>query len=326
MKIKSISLKNWRSFDEEGIKIDNIKNINVIIGANNSGKSNLFKYLYRLRNMVNSLNVPISNNKDSILNSSYNMYTRLPYDFNYKDIWAWRDSTIECSFTIEINDDKWEFGEPYTLSKFNKIKLQAVHDKNLSMSSCSVLYDNIPLIKTDENRNTKVYDIEHKEYKDMKSNIKESYDTFKYWYKLSKSMIFVDPCRHYNRQSSKFLECDFDGSNIITSIVDINVNNKVKWIRYRKSIEKWLSEILMEDITIDVNGEGGLDFNLSRGNESIILSLNELGTGVSQIFMLLSYLFINKEKSMNIFIEEPECNLHPDALIKFMKVLEGEFQ
>ncbi|MFV8829522.1 ATP-dependent nuclease [Alkalihalobacterium sp. APHAB7] len=68
-----------------------------------------------------------------------------------------------------------------------------------------------------------------------------------------------------------------------------------------------------------------LGFFLKRGDNRICAYLTQLGTGVSQLFMLLSFLYLNRNKSLNIFIEEPEGNLHPDALIQLLKIIEDRF-
>lgn len=53
MKIRKLNLKNWKSYDEVGIEINDLRHINIFIGPNNSGKSNLFKYFFKLKEMVN---------------------------------------------------------------------------------------------------------------------------------------------------------------------------------------------------------------------------------------------------------------------------------
>lgn len=45
MNIRYIKIQNFRSFDSTGITIGNFKKINLFIGANNSGKSNILKFL-----------------------------------------------------------------------------------------------------------------------------------------------------------------------------------------------------------------------------------------------------------------------------------------
>ena len=55
MRIKNLRLYGWRSFSNEGVNFKNFKHINVIIGPNNAGKSNLFKYLFYLRSIIREI-------------------------------------------------------------------------------------------------------------------------------------------------------------------------------------------------------------------------------------------------------------------------------
>ena len=70
-------------------------------------------------------------------------------------------------------------------------------------------------------------------------------------------------------------------------------------------------DIVGSDLCLEF--ESGLSFSLSQ-----------LGTGVSQIVMLLSHLWINKDKNLNVFLEEPEANLHPESVIKLVTIFEHE--
>src|SRR5687768_14914616 len=46
--IHSIGISNFRSFDGEGVILDGLGKINVLIGKNNCGKSNVLRFLRRL--------------------------------------------------------------------------------------------------------------------------------------------------------------------------------------------------------------------------------------------------------------------------------------
>ncbi|GAE02336.1 hypothetical protein CBO05C_2026 [Clostridium botulinum B str. Osaka05] len=327
MRIRTIALKNWRSYDDVGVEVSELNNINIIIGINNSGKSNLFKYLYYLKKLIS--NTLINNNDGSseiILKKNYSLYNNLEFSFKDEDIWAWKDGIIECEILVESDESNWKYGKPKFVNGNNIVKLKTRHNKVNNRSTLSVMCNDKELIEKEARTNPKILDISTEQYRDIREDIEEAFDTFKYWKKFSESIIFIDPCRHYDRECAKFMECDFDGSSIVNEIVNINKNEIQTWIKYRNSIQKWLSEILMEDIKVNISAEPSIRFEVIRGNREILLTLNELGTGVSQIFMILSYLFINKHRSMNIFIEEPECNLHPDAVIKSVEIFENEFK
>ena len=46
MKIINLGIANFRSFDSEGVVIENLSKLNIFIGKNNSGKSNILRFLY----------------------------------------------------------------------------------------------------------------------------------------------------------------------------------------------------------------------------------------------------------------------------------------
>ena len=54
--IQGFGIKNFRSFNEDGVTLDNLKKINVIIGKNNCGKSNVLRFLQTLNSNIQELN------------------------------------------------------------------------------------------------------------------------------------------------------------------------------------------------------------------------------------------------------------------------------
>lgn len=325
MKIKKISLKNWKSYDEVGIEIDDLKHINIFIGPNNSGKSNLFKYFFRLKEMINKAKRD-DKSGDEYLRKYYDKFNSIDMEFEVEDSWAWKSNEIEAEIVAEVEREEWKYGKPAYIDSGNEIHLKTLHSFEDNRTILSVMCGERALIKTNGRiSNPEVWNIESQSYTDVRDNIKEAYDTLKYWEKFASDLVFIDPCRHYGRNSSNILESDFDGSDVVEKIKKINIEAKKDWIQYKKTIDKWLSEILMEGICLELNAEGNVEFSIERGGESILSSLSQLGTGVGQLFMLFTYLFINKDNKMNVFIEEPECNLHPDAVVKLIKILEANY-
>jgi energy-coupling factor transporter ATP-binding protein EcfA2 len=51
MKIRAISVSNFRSIGEEGLTLPLSKKVNVLIGQNNAGKSNLIRALQKIKSM-----------------------------------------------------------------------------------------------------------------------------------------------------------------------------------------------------------------------------------------------------------------------------------
>ncbi|NQT18910.1 MAG: AAA family ATPase [Planctomycetes bacterium] len=56
MNIVDIGIANFRSFDESGIMIKNLGKINIFIGKNNSGKSNILRFFRLLSKHFSELN------------------------------------------------------------------------------------------------------------------------------------------------------------------------------------------------------------------------------------------------------------------------------
>lgn len=325
MKIRRVNLKNWKSYDEVGIEINDLRHINIFIGPNNSGKSNLFKYFFKLKEMINKVKQE-DKSGDEYLKKYYAKFNNMSMEFKDVDSWAWKSNDIEAEIVVEVDDEEWIHGKPSYIDSNNEICFKTLHSFENDRTVLSVMCDKEALIKIDEKtRNPKVWNIDRREYTDVKDTIKEAYDTLKYWEKFSGDLVFIDPCRHYGRSSTTILESDFDGSDVVEKIKQINLEAKKDWIQYKKTIDKWLSEILMEEISLELNAAGNVEFSIERGGESILSSLSQLGTGVGQLFMLFTYLFVNRDNKMNIFIEEPECNLHPDAVIKLIKILEDNY-
>lgn len=90
MNIEEFHVLNFKSFK----KLDfNLKKINIILGPNNSGKSNVLKFLLLLKQtFISSLDAPLILN-GNILN--FGSYKNITNNFNSKEI------EIEYSFNIE---------------------------------------------------------------------------------------------------------------------------------------------------------------------------------------------------------------------------------
>jgi AAA15 family ATPase/GTPase len=52
LRLRSISLQNFRSF-KDTVKISDLKRVNVLVGPNKAGKSNVFEALSLLKSLAN---------------------------------------------------------------------------------------------------------------------------------------------------------------------------------------------------------------------------------------------------------------------------------
>ncbi|MFV8829523.1 AAA family ATPase [Alkalihalobacterium sp. APHAB7] len=249
MKVKEIYLKGWRSYsNEDGISVNGLKHINLFIGPNNSGKSNLFKYLYFLRETI--LNKVQNDSMD------YDSYNNLDIQIASRDTWADLNDDISCELLLEdIIVSKQVLGEVTLHNELETIRLVSNHNISESKTCLSVLNkEGVPLLEKETNK-PKVYCSSHECYLDPREGIGYPYETVEYWNAFFESLIFVDPIRHYNRETASKKEADFDGSDIIEQIIELHNDESMAtdYMDYKDLIEECLKTILLEEsVSIDV--------------------------------------------------------------------------
>lgn len=312
MKIDSIKLSGWRSYNSEGIYLDNLKSINIIIGPNNSGKSNLSKYFHYLK----TISVGKIHPEGRIL---------LESDLDESQTWSWKKNNIysEVSISKENSFDSPNQVSPTTLSFTPDKYAITLSVEHLIENQVATLNYKINDQQIFNESGAILRNLDSQEYTDATDYIDGFYENSFYWKKFINSLVFVDPIRHHSRSSENQKNYYFDGAMIISELNNIrsDSSNKSKWLKFKKQMIAWLSDILSEKVTsVDVSPqELRLEFR-----SDLIFTLDELGTGVSQVVMLLSHLWVNQDKSLNIFLEEPEANLHPESVIKLVKIFENE--
>ena len=307
MKIDSIKLCGWRSYDLNGVYISGLKSINLIIGPNNSGKSNLAKYFNYLK---------------SIASENLNTGTAISVatELDESQTWGWGKEKINCEISLSndnifTEDDKIS----YTVNE-NKVTLDCCHDVSSNTSVLNMKVNGKPIFN---DSNLICSDLEENTWIDPTDDVAGFSDNEFYWRRFLNSLVFVDPIRHYSRNSNNEQRYYFDGAKIIEELDKLRLDRATpsNWAGYKKQIKQWLTDILSEEVTNIEVVDKDLNLEFSSG---LSFSLDQLGTGVSQIVMLLSHLWINKEVNLNVFLEEPEANLHPEAVVKLISIFEKE--
>ncbi|QQE78389.1 ATP-binding protein [Alicyclobacillus sp. SO9] len=330
MRIKELELNGWRSFsDTEGVHLRDLKRINLIIGPNNTGKSNLFKYLYHLREITfRHFKDKVDQHQISSPFDNYGSLNSIPEAFSIQNTWKFDGCEIVSKIALDELPHVWSGREPTLHRSVVPIVLQARHNCSSKLSCLSVLYGNIPLLeefKATDGGTPKLLNPDTMEYENPKEGMQYPNDTYDYWLAFLHSLVFVDPVRHFARSSWDAGESDFDGSDIVRQIIEIRNHQDDEWADFKEMLERWLKSILDEPMFQLDPKDSELRFYITRGGKRISADLSHLGTGVAQMIMLLAYLFLNRDKSLNVFIEEPESNLHPEAVIQLVRVIEQNF-
>ncbi len=307
MKIDSIKLCGWRSYDLDGIHMEGLKSMNLIIGPNNSGKSNLAKYFYYLKSIASE-------------ELSKGCAISVENELDESQTWSWEKEKITCEILLSNDNVFTDNSKVSYKASEHKVTLSCFHDAD---SNTSVLNMKVGSKLIFNDKNLICSDLKDDVWVDPTDNIAGFSDNKFYWSHFLNSLVFVDPIRHHSRNSDNSHSYYFDGALIIKELDKLRIDkaNPSNWASYKKQIKDWLSDILAEVVTnIDiVENELCLEFQ-----SGLTFSLDELGTGVSQIVMLLSHLWINKDVNLNVFLEEPEANLHPDSVVKLVNIFEKE--
>ena len=317
MLIENIEIKGWRSFDCEGVKIQKIKRINLFIGPNNYGKSNIGRFFLHLK----------TSQIEAVNSSPYAKYLKFDSQMSYLHGWAWTRCDIEANIRVSSNQIS-EFKCYFSPAEHN-IDLAFKFEQSTGNSSCQLLVDGNSLIDPkSEPENPKLLNFHNGYYEEIHSHSNGSKDTTHYWDTFLKSFVFVDAIRHHNRSSNLSHPFYFDGASTIKELTTLSTDesHRAQWMEYKKNLKGWISELLKENISNIEIIDGNLRIDVLRESNDINFTLGELGTGVSQLIMLLSHLYLNKNKHLNIFLEEPEANLHPEALCKFLNIIDVEFK
>lgn len=318
--------------------------INIIVGANNSGKSRFMRHLMSLKDVNGVIDlikirnlIPKYNRVISELNIKINENIEI-FDHRAKNTYY-----VSGRNTDEENSN--------TLVKNLLIELQI---KNLESFS-SIVKDNIAKISRLKSFNIKndylsnFKEIEEsflKEFKDIKRyfipTLRSAHSLFQIkltpnekdiilnnYEKIEKDIFLHTYLKNY--QIDKSVEI-FTGLHLYREI--LNSRNSEKSIRNQfEKFEKFLSIYFFDGKQIDIVAKFDKTDNEKGINESELIlihvdgdantrKLYDLGDGIQALIVLMYKIFMAEPKSF-IFIDEPELNLHPGMQRLFLEQISG---
>jgi putative ATP-dependent endonuclease of OLD family len=300
--MQGFGIKNFRSFDSDGIYLDNLKKINVIIGKNNCGKSNVLRFLQILHSNINDLdkfpndltNQHRRNGKSAIISVKIKGEDfphnkdkfRLTNGFDY-------EAFLENFHTFDFDLISKNIELPEDINNLESrqlIPLQSQYSQADKTLLLSIIKDNWKRL--------------------IEQNIKNKF----------KDLIYI-PHLRVIKEGHQFGDSNssINGSNIISKMFEMQNPN----IGEEKSREKFN---LIQTFVRDLINKPDLIIEIPHTKEEIVLTIDQnrlpldsFGTGIHQLVMLCSTLVIH-ENSI-VCIEEPEIHLHPELQRKFISFL-----
>ncbi len=289
MELKGFGIKNYRSFDENGVFIDSIKKINIFIGKNNSGKSNVLRFLKKAQE------VALKTKKRSYpLNDEFRRNGKSPsitFIFSSEDLIEKADIK-HTQITIEVPLERFEsiFNSSLFASHTNSELVSFKHQDLLSKSEILSIKDAI---------------------------VRKGNNFFKPLTKIE----YIPQFRQIieTNHADEATPLDFNGNDIIHLMFKMqnpDIGHEADRIKF-DNVQEFVRELLKND---------ELKIEIPNTKDKIIVEINEarlplshLGTGIHQLIILCCALEIYTD---TIFcIEEPEIHLHPELQRKFLDLL-----
>jgi predicted ATP-dependent endonuclease of OLD family len=319
--ITSVHLKGYKSIRDVSVTLN--KGLNILIGANGSGKTNFLEFLDA-----------VSSNYGNLFNGQYRKIEgkitgkKIEIEFlgeRYKS-----PQMKNVAYKIEEKENNSTLTYYYDE---NKNHLQTVRDHDSVLSKSSQLTfsfgSTIPiLLLRFENPLTQTL----KDKINLNLSFSENGNESENWFYVDASLITNKaPYTFLNRVFSDFAitkEGNIDVGHIINEIVenrwfpvdDLKQNLKqfspikdfkINWTLTRQTKEEYDDIILIE----------GIDFQFYVNNEWI--NWTQLSDGTKRLFYLIGSVTYATENEI-ILIEEPELGVHPHQLALLMNFLKSE--
>lgn len=305
MKIINLGIANFRSFDSEGVFIENLSKINIFIGKNNSGKSNILKFLHLCSKAVQKEN-EIRSDRYSLLTGEFN---------KPENYFKGNKKNPEITISIGYKDFPKEL-QKYTNTddllpfKFNLLTGGIIEN--------SKILENLNLQQLHPLQNRYSRASKEELLKVVNENLAERIlNTF---FSFVKKLIYIPDFRQITEQEKDPESNIENGQNIISEISKMQNPELTEYNKKEKfyKIKDFLLKELLE--------EPGASIEITHKKNDIILNLygpnlpyKSFGTGIHELIIICTVLALS-EKSV-VCIEEPEIHLHPYLQRKFIDLI-----
>jgi predicted ATP-dependent endonuclease of OLD family len=316
MRIDGIYIKNFRSFDSNGCSISNFGRVNVFIGKNDSGKSNILRFISRLYptttkdpafQAVDYFNLDTTQTIEFKIEfrkgSNYEIFLqpkidRFTKELNKEESFWLRyipRSNNNAAYSHERDTLKWfrAFANNLSTSQIKEVleslgvNVSKLHQQHYHNALFEELISNRFKIEN------KIYHIS--DYRKIEAKDGQQENSYEYYQNL------------------------FNGANLVRELNKLKNPESLKQRDRDKflKIQNFIREILNKpDLTIEIDSN---ERELSLHSNGMQYPLQNHGTGIHQLVILSIAITLFEN---HIFcIEEPEIFLHPYIQKKFIKFL-----
>lgn len=282
-----IEIKGYKSI--KYAKVD-FKPINILIGANGSGKSNFlsfFEFLNRLYEQKLTEYVALSGGEEKMLHNGSKI-----------------TSSISSKIKQGLNGYSFEIKKGENMFVFTSEGLW--YDRN-------PYYENPKEISNYQNEaSIKSYTLPRADY------IRKYLNSFKkyHFHDTGKNSPFTQPSSIQNDTYYLYEK----GSNLAAFLFGIQQKNKIVYSRILKTIQSIAP--YFSDFYFHPNEENYIRLQWNDKYSDILYGVNDLSDGTIR-FIALTTLFMQPNLPATIIIDEPELGLHPYAISKLAGMIKS---
>jgi len=284
MAIDYINLKGYKSIRDTHIEL---KPINILIGANGSGKSNFisfFEFLHHLYDRKLQAYIGLRGGQEKFLHQGQPIS---PDDTIGKQIQfkiSFNNAVNGYRVVLDEGDDSLVVSEEYLLHKKEGSENIANFNKEAN-------------IKTDDSYR-KRYIISHL----------KSYRKY-HFHGTGKNSPF-NKTSHIENDSYHLYS---EGQNLAAFLFSIQQTTPKKYNRIVKTIQSIAP--FFQDFYLEPNANGYIRLQWQSKTSPYLFGVNDLSDGTIR-FIALTTLFLQPKLPSSIIIDEPELGLHPSAIAK----------
>lgn len=329
-KAKDLELYSLSNSEQPFRYLNNFSQINVIIGANNSGKSKFirsflhfsfgYKYFSYLQyiELINQYNIEVNKLSASLKTFIDTYYTnggRIPDIRDAKSmVTLYTSISLKHIQTEEYNSEKTISYNDKQLEKILNHDLDFIKEYNSFINDFNSKFQAEVIVKFPKRYFIPTLRTAHSLFLDSKKIEKDIYaDTLDLYYKINQHDLRV-----------------FTGLDLYKEILKTRNSDKQTRNMFEK-FEDFLSKYFFNGKKIDIVANFDIDVrNAGKSESELILihvedekhtrKLHDLGDGIQAIIILMYQVFMAEPNSM-IFIDEPELHLHPGMQRLFLEQL-----
>lgn len=311
--LKGIGFSNYRSVGEKPVFLYPFSKINLFVGPNNTGKSNILSFIYRWATKRLDF--------DEIDYHNYNIGKKLAvfYPFTEEEIYKFNSTKTSYTDTLSslcniLTSDFFYYDRKKKVSWFDSNPIDSIPRKFLDNISpldlCQLASDLTQSCNQYDNQENASYIYNALFSKEIERND----------YLKAHNSVYIHAERDlYDHSKNSFL----DGDTIINRLSHIVNNRPGDMVSATKktNLEKFISDLMGKEIILSVLPDNE-DITIKEVSDREGITqrgLKQLGSGIHEIIYFAIVATLCEDAI--ICIDEPEIHMHPRLQRKFLKYL-----